>query len=235
MRANQVAIYGAGGFGREVVWLAQSIAERGTRSRVACFIDDNPAVVGTVFNDIRVLSLAEAHRRYPNAKIVSGIGVPRLRQITMEKAADLGFSFAVLIHPRVEMSKWIEIGPGTVICAGNVMTTNIVLGRHVQLNLDCTVGHDVRMADYATLAPGVHVSGYVHIGRRAYIGTGATIINGTKDEPIEIGDEAVIGAGACVVRSVPAGETWVGVPARPLCVKEKTADDGKRKEGTAHG
>src|SRR5262249_16640349 len=65
------------------------------------------------------------------------------------------------------------------------------------------------------LAPGVHVSGWVTIGARAYVGTGATIINGHRGAPLTIGDDAVIGAGACVTKSVEAGTTVVGVPAPP--------------------
>ncbi len=64
------------------------------------------------------------------------------------------------------------MGKGTVICAGCILTTNIKMGNHVQINLDCTIGHDVIMDDYATLAPGVHVSGYVSLGKRVYVGTG---------------------------------------------------------------
>jgi sugar O-acyltransferase (sialic acid O-acetyltransferase NeuD family) len=138
----------------------------------------------------------------------------------MEKVAGLGFLFETIIHPHVERSQWIEVGDGTVICAGNILTTNIVLGNHVQINLDCTIGHDVIMGDYATLAPGVHISGCVHLGKRVYVGTGAVILNGTQEEPILIDDDAVIGAGACVTKSVPAGLTVVGVPAKPLQRKE---------------
>ncbi|HPC33886.1 MAG TPA: acyltransferase, partial [Syntrophales bacterium] len=167
-------------------------------------------------------SLHEAKRRYPDARIVSGIGVPKIRQATMEKAQVAGFGFATLIHPRTEMSKWIEIREGTVICAGNILTTNIMLGRHVQINLDCTIGHDVIMGDYATLAPGVHVSGCVHIGKRAYIGTGAVIINGTQDAPLVIGDDVIVGAGSCVTKSISYG-TWGGcLPA--FCTNEREKD-----------
>jgi sugar O-acyltransferase (sialic acid O-acetyltransferase NeuD family) len=123
---------------------------------------------------------------------------------------------ATLVHPRVEKSRWVTIGSGVVICAGNILTTNITIGDNVQINLDCTVGHDVQLAEYATLAPGVHVSGCVTVGRRVYIGTGAVIINGTQQEPLTIGDDAVVGAAACVTRSVAAGATVVGVPAKAL-------------------
>jgi len=133
----------------------------------------------------------------------------------MEKAA-AGFGFETIIHPRVEISRWVEKGTGTVICAGSIVTTNIILGEHVQINLDCTVCHDVIMGDYTTLAPGARVSGCVHMGRGVYIGAGAVIINGTLDSPLTIGDGAVIGAGACVTKSVAAGATVVGVPATPV-------------------
>lgn len=86
----------------------------------------------------------------------------------------------------------------------------------MQINLDCTIGHDVIMGDYTTLAPGVHVSGCVHFGQRVYEGTGAVIINGTQEAPIVIGDDAVIGAGPCDTKSVAPGLTVVGVPAKPL-------------------
>jgi sugar O-acyltransferase (sialic acid O-acetyltransferase NeuD family) len=212
---KEIAIYGAGGFAREVAWLVQSCNVENEVYRVACFIDDNEATHGTLINDIPSMGLEEAHQSFPHARVVSGVGDPKLRQKLMEKAAAAGFEFETIIHPRVERSHWIEIGPGTVICAGNILTVNITLGQHVQINLDCTIGHNVVMDDYATLAPGAHVSGWVKIGKRAYIGTGAVIIDATHKE-IVIGDDAVVGAGACVTKSVPPGMTVVGVPARPL-------------------
>lgn len=216
MQVKQIAIYGAGGFGREVAWLVQSCNENTEMYRVVCFIDDNEATHGTVLNGIPVMSLETAHQRFPHASVVGGVGTPRTRQRLMEKAAAVGFGCETIIHPRVERSQWIEIGLGTVICAGNILTTNITLGQHVQINLDCTIGHDVIMGDYTTLAPGVHVSGRVHFGQRVYVGTGAVIIDGTEENPIAIGDDVIIGAGACVTKSVPNGLTVVGVPAKPL-------------------
>jgi sugar O-acyltransferase (sialic acid O-acetyltransferase NeuD family) len=209
-----IAVYGAGGFGREVAWLAQSCSHADCLYDVVCFIDDNEALQGCSLNGIPVMNLNAARERHPDARVVGGVGTPRARERLMDKAAEKGFDFEMLIHPRVERSSWIHYGTGTVICAGCILTTNITMGRHCQINLDCTIGHDVVMGDYATLAPGVHVSGCVHLGKRVYIGTGAVIINGTPDNALLICDDAVVGAGACVTRSVPPGTTVVGVPAK---------------------
>lgn len=206
---QRVAIYGAGGFAREVAWLAESASVQ-----VACFIDDDPASHGRELNGIPVIGLGGARETFSDAAVVGGVGSPQTRRALMHKAAAAGFGFRTLIHPNVEMSRFVEVGEGTVVCAGNILTTNIRLGAHVQINLDCTVGHDAILDDYATLAPGVHVSGCVVLGKDVYVGTGANIINGSRDRPLVIGDGAVIGAGACVTKSIEPGATAVGVPAK---------------------
>jgi len=206
LQKKKIVIYGASGFGREVAWLIQSCNDY----EVVCFIDDDTSKQGTFLNDIPVMSLENACKQFSGAFVVGGVGVPKTRQLLMEKTRAAGFRFETIIHPGVERSQWIEVSIGTVICAGNILTTNITLGKHVQINLDCTIGHDVVMGSYTTLAPGVHVSGWVHFGKRVYVGTGAVIINGTEEKPITIGDDAVIGAGACVTKSIPPGETWGG-------------------------
>jgi len=212
VQKKKIAIYGASGFGREVAWLIQSC----DAYEVVCFIDDDTSKHGASLNDISVMSLKDAHKEFPGVFVAGGVGNPKVRKSLIEKAGAAGFRFETIIHPGVERSPWIEIGAGTIICAGNILTTNITLGEHVQINLGCTIGHDVVMGSYTTLAPGVHVSGWVHFGKRVYAGTGAVIINGTEEQPIIIGDDVVIGAGACVTKSIQSGEMWGGVPAKAL-------------------
>jgi len=206
---------------REIAWLVETIAAESTPSEVVFFIDDNPELQGTVVNGIPIVSLQDAWKRCPTARIVGGVGAPDIRQAMMERAATTGFETTTLIHPRVEMSRHVDIGEGTVICAGNIITTNIRIGRQVQLNNDCTIAHDTVLEDYATLAPGVHISGGVVLGERCYLGTGVTVIDGSIDEPLVIGHDAIIGAGACVTRSLEPGVVAVGVPAKVI----------KRREG----
>jgi sugar O-acyltransferase (sialic acid O-acetyltransferase NeuD family) len=211
MSAEQIAVYGGGGFAREVAWLAEQCGHH-----VCCFIEDDSSKTGRTLNEILVVTLTECAARFPGSLVAAGIGSPTARKAVMDRAAAEGLRWCSLIHPRVEKSRWVGFGSGVVICAGTILTTNITVGDHVQVNLDCTIGHDVELQEYATLAPGVHVSGCVRIGSGAYLGTGAVIINGDQEQPLTIGTGAVIGAGACVTRSVEAGTTVVGVPAKPM-------------------
>lgn len=84
-----IAIYGAGGFAREVAWLAE-FCEGG--HQVICFVDDNPALVGKQVNGIPVMSLEDAAGRFAGAGIVSGIGSPKARELVMQKAVEAGFA-----------------------------------------------------------------------------------------------------------------------------------------------
>jgi sugar O-acyltransferase (sialic acid O-acetyltransferase NeuD family) len=209
--SSAVAVYGSGGFGREAAWLAEECGHR-----VVCFIDDDSSRVGRRLNDIDVVSLDAAASQFAEAAVVTAIGNPAARADVVCRTVARGLRPATLIHPRIERSRWITVGEGALVCAGSVLTTNIVIGEHVQVHVHCAIGHDVTLDAFSTLLPGVRVAGCVRIGRRAYVGTGATIINGTPDAPLVVGEDAIIGAGACVTRSVEPGVTVVGVPARPL-------------------
>lgn len=209
-------IYGAGGFAREVAWLAEQCSQPNHEISVLGFVDDNEDLHGSFINNYRVFSFSEAIQMSPEAHFSVAIGSPNVRQKLSDKVEAAGKKLASLIHPRSERSQWIKYGDGTVICAGNILTTNIQIGKNVQINLDCTVGHDVVMDDFVTLAPGAHISGFVQLCKRVYVGTGAVIVNGNSSAPLIIGEDAVIGAGAVVSKSLAGGITYVGIPARPL-------------------
>lgn len=216
MNVKRLAIYGAGGCGRDVAWVAADCAAAGQQIDIVCFIDDDPSLHGGTIRGLPVVSLQGATSSLGAKYVVSGIGSSRAREVTMVKAEAAGLKPLTLIHPRVTCSPWISIGEGTVIFAGASLAADVTLQRHVHISLHCTIGHDAILDDYATLAPGAHVSGFVQIGKRVNMGTGAVIINGRSDVPIVIGDDVVIGASACVTKSVAPGLTVVGVPARPL-------------------
>lgn len=209
---NSLAIFGAGASAREVAWLARECWGEDLR---LTFLVDKPELVGSAPNGIPVVHL-EDFRNDMNTRVVVAVGDPAAREQCVRKCVAAGFSFASLVHPRAEASKWVTVGEGTIVCAGAVLTTNVTIGRHVHINVGCTVSHDANLADFVTLSPGVHLSGWVTVGRRAFLGTGAAVINGSSTRPIRIGEDALVGGGACVIGDVASGVTVVGVPARSV-------------------
>ena len=140
---------------------------------------------------------------------ICAVGDTAIRKELSDKAENIGLKPATLIHPSVIMSKHVEIGEGTIICSSNIITVNVQIGKHVIINLDCTIGHDSIVEDFVTILPSVNVSGAVKLEEGSNIGTGSAIIQGKK-----IGINSIIGAGTVVVKDIPANCTAVGVPAK---------------------
>lgn len=105
------------------------------------------------------------------------IGDPKIKQNVVNSNTNI--SWGTLIHPKATLgdSAFLDIGEGTIIIAGCIITVNISIGDHVIMNLCCTVGHDTNIADYSSFMPTVNVSGEVNIKQAVFVGTGAKIIN----------------------------------------------------------
>ena len=209
---KDIFIYGTGGLAMEVAWLIEDINKEHHCWNLRGYIDDqNPHKWGQYLYNYQVLGgnkfLREAGE---NCALIIAIGNPRARrQVVEDELHDLEIHYPILIHPSVLMSPSVKIGEGTVVAARNTITVEVKLGRHVFLNLSCTIGHGAVIGDYCVLHPGVHVSGDVTVGRCTMIGTGAQLIQGTQ-----VGAKTIIGAWAVVIRHVPDCVVAVGNPTR---------------------
>ena len=113
----------------------------------------------------------------------------------------------------------IQIAAGSALSPFVTIGSNVRIGKCFQANLYSYVEHDCVIGDFVTFAPGVKCNGNIHIHDHAYIGAGAMIKQGTPDQPFVIGGGAIVGMGAVVTKSGPAGETVVGNPARIVTKK----------------
>ena len=210
---KDIAIYGAGGFGREALTLIQDINKAVLTYRIVGFFDDGHQK-GEVINGYPVLGKSEDLNNWSTPICVAvSIGLPKIKKIVLDKIHNKNVSFPTLIHPSVIIGdpKYVEIGKGCIICAGVIITTNITIKDYVILNLQCTVGHDVVIKNYSAFMPACNISGEVCIDEGVYCGTGVKIINQTS-----IGEYSIIGAGAVVTKPIPGHCTAVGVPAKPI-------------------
>lgn len=207
---KNIVIIGVGGFGREVAWLIDRINKVEPTYKLIGYVDDNEELHGTAVDGYPILGGCEwlnAHN--DKAYALCAIGNAKVRKRVVNRLKNVRFE--TVVDPTVEMSDKVNIGEGTIICAGTIITVDIKIGNHVIINLDCTIGHNAEMKDFVTLYPSVNVSGNTVLGECVEMGTGSKVIQGLK-----IVEEAIVGAGAVVVRDINEIGTYVGVPVKKI-------------------
>jgi sugar O-acyltransferase (sialic acid O-acetyltransferase NeuD family) len=211
-----VGIYGAGGFGREVMAATEAmLAARNESATRLIFIDDG--VNGVPVNGFECLSFAEFCALDDHDKSVAiAIANSRVRETLEDRCRDADVGLATIIGPNSMIGHAVDIGPGAIICHYASVTSNVTIGRGFHAYLYSYVAHDCVIGDYVTFAPGVKCNGNIVIENHAYIGAGAVLKPGQPGNPLRIGAGAIVGMGAVVTRSVAAGTTVVGNPAKPV-------------------
>lgn len=209
---KNIVIIGGGGFGREVKMLIDQINEVDKKYNFLGYYDDGMEPLSLI-NGYPVLgSISDLNTISEEVCVVLAIGTSQLRENILLQINNSVIEFPILIHPNVIIGDdMVFIGEGCIICAGSILTVNINIGKHVIINLVCTVGHDTIIGDFCSLMPAVNISGEVNLADCVYIGTGAKIIN-----QVSIGKNTIIGAGAVVTKSLPANCTAVGIPAKSI-------------------
>lgn len=187
---SRIVILGNSGFAQEVFSVIQTVIIKDSK---IVFIDKSQEHL-LVDGDLAFL----------------GMGSPPARASCFESLRDL-FQFPILIHPSAMLGINVMIGSGTLIQSGVSITTQVKIGHGCLININSTIGHDVEIGDCSAVNPGATLSGNVLIGKSVLIGANATVLAN-----VSIGDGARVGAGAVVTKDVKAGETVIGVPARPM-------------------
>ena len=219
----QLVIVGAGGFGREVHHVVEAMNAAGSDLELIGYVDDLAtsddllARLGTSrLGGVDVLCATQVASDRdqaigPDVGYVIAIGAGAVRRTLDERLTAAGRQALTLIHPMATVGGDNRTAEGCILTAGSRVTTNITLGRHTQLHVNSTIGHDSVLDDFVSVYPGATVSGNVHLGEGVTIGTGANVLPG-----VSIGVGALVGAGAVVTADVEPGVTVVGVPARPI-------------------
>ena len=207
---KKICVVGTGGFGRETMCcLIDSLASQNIKATdVACFM-----VADKDFDEKIVMGfpvIPQSQFKPDEYEVLVGIGDSKTRKKVVESLPK-ETKFTTVIHPNVVISDWVEIGEGGIITAGTIITCNIKIGKHAQLNLHSTIGHDCVIGDFFTSGPGTNISGICTFGNNVYFGTNASVKQG-----VTICDDVVIGMGSVVTKNITEPGIYVGSPAKKL-------------------
>ena len=201
------AIFGASGHGKVIA----EIAELNGYSQIEFFDDRWPTVSSLeawpVVGDTSLLK--NKAKEFDALVVAIGNNIIRLsKQLLFENA---GANVVALIHPRATTSQYATIQPGTVVMANAVINPFSLVGKGCIINTNATIEHDCVLEDGVHVSPNASLAGGVRVGKHAWVGIGSQV-----KQTIIIGNEAVVGAGSTVLKNIPAFETVIGSPAKPL-------------------
>jgi sugar O-acyltransferase (sialic acid O-acetyltransferase NeuD family) len=214
---RDIAIYGAGGFGRETLEMIRQINLLSDKWNCLGFFDDGRKIGETVDGYEILGGINEVNAWSQDLSVALTVADPLIRRKLMSGMTNPRIDFPALTHPAAILGGIDnKIGKGSIITAGVICTIGISIGEFVIVNLASTIGHDVSIGDCCTLMPACHISGAVRIEKNCLIGTGASIL-----QNLSVGANARVGAGAVVTKNVAANTTVVGIPARVKSILKK--------------
>lgn len=152
-------------------------------------------------------------------EVLVAVGRPQLRRNIVGRLHDRGAKFHTFIDDRAILAESVEIGAGSIVCPGTVISAAATISLHVQVNFNCSIGYDTLLGDFTTLSPMSNIMGETILGTAVFVGGSAVIL-----PRIEIADETTIGAGATVMQSIESPITVVGTPASDVAATNPSED-----------
>lgn len=210
---QDIAIYGFGGFGRELACLLQKINLAEPTWNLIGFFDDGVAVgvenrYGSVLGNIDTLNQYAS----PLA-IVIAIASPEHLRLISGRIVNPMIHFPNIIAPNVNIfdTNAFKIGKGNIIFWGCRLSCDVQLGDFNLLNGAVSLGHDVVVGNCNVLGPSTRLSGSCIAGDCNLFGVEAVVLQG-----IRIGNNTRMGIGAVVIRNTQDGCVYFGNPAKKV-------------------
>ncbi len=211
--AKRIAVYGAGGLGREVAGGIEKINKFGKeRWNFIGFFDDNKQVGSSVSHYGEVLGgMEDLNSVSEPLALAIAIGDPRTRYNIQSRITNPNIYYPNLIAPSFKIldPSTFKIGQGNIIQEGCSATCDVTVGNFNVLNGSNVLGHDVVVGDFNVLMPAVRLSGAVRVGCCNLFGVDSVVL-----QKIHVGDNVTLGAGSVLMTKPKDGQTYIGVPAK---------------------
>lgn len=213
---KDIAIYGAGGFGREMAGYLQRVNKHQLEWNIVGYFDDGLAKgVRTQYG--MILGGIEDLNNWPtDLAIVFSIGTPNIIKSIVEKITNPLVFFPNIIDPSVCFLDYssVKMGQGNVIGPNSLISCNVELGDFNLMNVFDQVGHETIIGNYNILMPTVNISGGIKMGDCNLFGVKSTVL-----QYLHIGNNVILGSGSVLMKDAQDDTTFIGIPARPFFTK----------------
>lgn len=208
---KDIAIYGFGGFGREIACLIKMINQIKPTWNLVGFFDDS-VEAGTKNRFGSVLGGFEKMNTWgkPLNVVMAIASSAVLKSITQRVNNDM-ISFPNLIAPNTIIfdEESLKMGKGNVVFFGCRISCDVEIGDFNLANGAVSFGHDVSIGSYNVLSPSTRLSGNCSVGDENFFGVYSTLLQGVK-----VGNNVRIGAGSIVIRKTRDNSLYMGNPAK---------------------
>ncbi len=207
----KAVIAGAGTYGSVYQYY---IAEQ-KKYHLVAYLDDDPGKIGQTIDGLPVIGGLRAFEQLHSMgveAIFCPIGNNKIRQEYLRECKKNGFVTPGFVHQSVIIPENTQIGEAVYILPGSIIMPFVEIHDYVMISMGVKVAHHTVLREASFLSTGVNMGAGIDFGVCAFAGIGSTITTGIK----QVGDHATIGAGAVIIRDVPAGAVVVGNPGRVL-------------------
>lgn len=211
---KDIAIFGAGGFGREVACLIKIINESFEEPRwnFVGFFDDG-VESGTAISHFGTClgGMNELNRWSTPIDVCVAIGNGNIVEKVVNRINNQMVDFPNVVHPNVVFvdNEGFTIGKGNIIQGGCSFSTDTKIGNFNVMNSDVPLGHDVVIGDFNTFMPAVRISGEVNIGNCNFFGVNSVVL-----QQLKIKNNIKLAAGSVLMTKPKEGFLYMGVPAK---------------------
>jgi sugar O-acyltransferase (sialic acid O-acetyltransferase NeuD family) len=215
-KMKDIAIYGFGGFGREIASIIQSINKISPTWNIKGFFDDSVAL-GASNKYGAVIGYLHTLNQYPKPlNVVMAIASPKILEMLIPKITNPNITFPNIIAPGVLYfdEETFTIGEGNVIGHGCRFSIDVEIGNFNLINGMVSFGHDVKVGNYNIFQPETRISGETTIGSANFFGVRSLVLQGIK-----IGNNTRIGTGSVIMRKTKNGMLYFGNPAKIMKIQ----------------
>lgn len=206
MERKELILVGGGGHCKSVIEVAESAGYS------ILGILDMPEEVGKTVLGYKVVGTDDDIPQFVGkAEFVITVGFiknPAIRIRIFDKIKSAGGRLATIIASTARVSKYAEVGEGTVVMHQAFVNAGAKIGCNCIINTFSNIEHDAQVGDQCHISTGTMVNGDCEIGERVFIGSQSALANG-----ITVGDDIIVGAGSLVRKSISTKGIYSGNPA----------------------